>query len=248
MLVLVQNLGVRRIIPTSDNITGRGRENVMRAIKLICRCRMLLIKTSFKILKYLLKLYSSSTETTCNLKTIDIEMDPPVSLSVSVTASSPISGYWSINRHAILDVFMLLNCPRCFGTQCLKLCDSNEKKTGMRRHLQLTCTVCLYSHTFFTLKQVDPPKKNKGQQKLYNVNIRAIYGSIQVDCWSWRFKETLLLFKYTMLSNNYQNISLKIKESAKCVVREKCVNSHVQITGSGRTVNVGVSVDGTLAA
>ena len=79
---------------------------------------------------------------------------------------------------------MLLSCPGCFGTQCLKLCDYNEKKTGMRRHLQLTCIVCLYSHTFFTLKQVDPPKKNKGQQKLYNVNIRAIYGSRQVDCWS----------------------------------------------------------------
>ena len=26
MLVLVQNLGVRRIIPTSDNITGRGND------------------------------------------------------------------------------------------------------------------------------------------------------------------------------------------------------------------------------
>ena len=26
MLVLVQNLGVRRIIPTSDNITGRGSD------------------------------------------------------------------------------------------------------------------------------------------------------------------------------------------------------------------------------
>ena len=37
-----------------------------------------------------------------------------------------------------------------------------------------------------------------------------------------------------MLSNNYQNISLKIKESAKRVVREKYVNSHVQITGSSR--------------
>ena len=139
MLVLVQNLGVRRIIPTSDNITGRGRENVMRTIKLTCRCRMLLIKTSFKILKYLLNLYSSSTETTCNLKTIDIEMDPPVSLSVSVTPSSPISGYWSINRHAILNVFMLLSCPGCFGTQCLKLCDYNEKKTGMRFAAHLYC-------------------------------------------------------------------------------------------------------------
>ena len=39
MLVVEQNLGVRRIIPTSD-IMGSRRENVIRTIKLICRCRM----------------------------------------------------------------------------------------------------------------------------------------------------------------------------------------------------------------
>ena len=103
---------------------------------------MLLIKTIFNILKCLLKLYSSSTETTRNLKTIEIEMNPPASLSVSVTASSPISGCRSINRHVVLaDVFMLLSCHRCLGTQCLKLCDTNKKKKGMTRLLQLSCTV-----------------------------------------------------------------------------------------------------------
>ena len=29
MLVVVQNIGVKGIIPTSDNIMGRRRENVM---------------------------------------------------------------------------------------------------------------------------------------------------------------------------------------------------------------------------
>ena len=57
MVVDVQNLGVRKIIPTSENIMGRKRENVMRTVKLICGCRMLLIKITFKILKYLLKLF-----------------------------------------------------------------------------------------------------------------------------------------------------------------------------------------------
>ena len=57
MLVDVQNLGVRRIIPTSENIVGRKRENVVRTVKLISRCRMLLVKVLFKILKYLLKLF-----------------------------------------------------------------------------------------------------------------------------------------------------------------------------------------------
>ena len=99
ILVVVQNLGVRRIIPASDNIMGSRRENVMWTTKLISRCRMLLIKTIVKILKYLLKLYSSLTATACYSKIIFIDMDPPASLSVSVTASSPISRYRSINRH-----------------------------------------------------------------------------------------------------------------------------------------------------
>ena len=42
MLIVVQNLGVIRIIPTSQSIMGRRRENMMRTIKLICKCRMLL--------------------------------------------------------------------------------------------------------------------------------------------------------------------------------------------------------------
>ena len=47
----------------------------------------MLIKTMLKILKDLLKSYSSSTATACNSKIIVIEMDPPASLLVSVTAS-----------------------------------------------------------------------------------------------------------------------------------------------------------------
>ena len=78
MVVGAQNLGLRKIIPTSKNIAGRRGENVMRTIKLICRCRMLLIKAT------------SSTATACNSKIINIEMDPPASLFVSVTAPPPI--------------------------------------------------------------------------------------------------------------------------------------------------------------
>ena len=58
-VVAVQKLRVRRIILTNHQIMGSTRENVMWTIKLICWCRMLLIKTIFRILKYLLKLYSS---------------------------------------------------------------------------------------------------------------------------------------------------------------------------------------------
>ena len=47
ILVVEQNLGVRRIIPTSD-IMGSRRENVIRTIKLICRCRMLFYKNNLQ--------------------------------------------------------------------------------------------------------------------------------------------------------------------------------------------------------
>ena len=54
------------------------------------------------------------------------------------------------------------------------------KKKGLARHLQFSCAVCLYSYGFFTPKQIDLPKENKGGQKLYDVNVRAIYGCRQV--------------------------------------------------------------------
>ena len=57
MLVDVQNQGVKRTISASENVMGGIRENVMRTVKLICSCRILLIKTIFKTLKYLLKLF-----------------------------------------------------------------------------------------------------------------------------------------------------------------------------------------------
>ena len=79
----------------------------------------------------------------------------------------------------VADVFMLPSCPGCHSIQCLKLCDINEKKKGLARYLRLSCTVCLYNHTFFTSKQIDLPKKKNRGQKLYQVNVRAIYGCRQ---------------------------------------------------------------------
>ena len=121
MLVDAQHLGVRRIIPTSENIIGRKRENVMRTIKLICRCRMLLIKTICKILKYLLKLYYHQQQQHVVL------IDPPASVSAPTTASSPTFGYRLIDMSISADIVMLLNCPGCHSIQCLKLCNINKK-------------------------------------------------------------------------------------------------------------------------
>ena len=68
LLVVVQNLGARRIILRSYSMIGSRRENVMWTIKLICWCRMFLITTILKTLKYLVKLYSPLIVTACNFK------------------------------------------------------------------------------------------------------------------------------------------------------------------------------------
>ena len=83
----------------------------------------------------------------------------------------------------------------------------------------VSCTVCLYSHIFFTSKQIDLSKKNKGRQKLYDVNFRAIYGCRQVDAGHEHFEKLCYYLNMPdpMLSNNYQNILPKLNESAECV-------------------------------
>ena len=90
---------------------------------------------------------------------IDTEMDPPVSLSVSAIALSPISGYQLIDMSILTGVFTLLSCPGCHRIQFLNF--KKLMKNGLARHLQLSCTVCLYSNSFFTLKQINLPKKKK---------------------------------------------------------------------------------------
>ena len=42
------------------------------------------------------------------------------------------------------------------------------KEKGLARHLQLSSTVYLHSHTFFNSKQINLQKKNKGGQKIYD--------------------------------------------------------------------------------
>ena len=127
------------------------------------------------------EIISSSTTTAFSSKIIDIEMDLPASLSVrSVTASTPISGYRLIDMSILADVFL---CYLVFlDVMVFNVLNfvTLMKKKGLARHLQFSCAVCLYSYGFFTPKQIDLPKENKGGQKLYDVNVRAIYGCRQV--------------------------------------------------------------------
>ena len=49
----------------------------------------------------------------------------------------------------------------------------------------------------------------------------------------------------SMLSNNYQNILLKLKQSAKRVADETMLMALSKLRGAADSVNVGVSVDET---
>ena len=64
---------------------------------------------------------------------IDIEKDPPASLSVSAIALSPISGYQLIDMSILTGVFALLSCPGCHRIQFLDF-----------KKLMKNCLACLF--------------------------------------------------------------------------------------------------------
>ena len=114
------------------------------------------------------------------------------------------------------------------------------------RHLKLSCTVCLYSYTFFISKQINLPKKTKGGQKLYSMNVRAIYGCRQVGTGHEHLKKSCcyLNMPEPMLSKHYQKFSLKLKEFAKRVAEKSMSMATSKLRGAADSSTVGVSVDG----
>ena len=125
------------------------------------------------------EIISSSTATACNSKIIDIDMDLRASLSFSVTALT--SEYQLIDMSILTDIFMLLSCLGCHGTPCLKLCDL-MKKRKVWQDICNSVALLVDTVTHFSPRnktKIDLPKKNKGGQKLYYVNVRAIYGCKQ---------------------------------------------------------------------
>ena len=147
----------------------------------------------------------------------------------------------------LADVFMLLSCPGCHGIQYFNFCGINEKKKGLARHLFATQLHCLlfiqYSHTFVTMKQIDLSKKNEEQQKLYDVNVRAIYGCRQAGR-HWRLMKkrqiwqaicnsvVLLVYKVTHFSP--PNIDLSKKNKG----RPKVYDVHVRAIYRCREVRI----------
>ena len=97
------------------------------------------------------------------------------------------------------------------------------------------------------MKQLDLPKKNKEEQKLYDVSVRAIYGCRQVGAGHEHLKKLCcyLNMPEPMLSNNYQIISLKLKEFAKGVTEKSMSMAAAKLRGAADSTDVGVSVDRT---
>ena len=121
MLIDVQNLGVRKLFPQAKISCDENNKTDLQVQNVVNKNNLQDTEVSTEII-------SSPTAATCSSKSIDIQMDPPPSLSAPTTASSPISGYQLINITISADVFILLSCPGFHNIQCLKLCDINERK------------------------------------------------------------------------------------------------------------------------
>ena len=79
------------------------------------------------------------------------------------------------------------------------------------------------------------------------MNVRAISGCRQVGAGHEHLKKLCcyLNMPEPMLSNNYQNISLKLKESAKRVAEKSLSIAASKLSGTAAGADVSVSVDET---
>ena len=114
-----------------------------------------------------------------------------------------------------------------------------DEKRKVWQDICNSVTLFVYITTHFHLKQIDLKQKNKGGQKLYDVNVRAIYGCRQVGTGHEHLKKLCYYLNMLepMLSKYYQHILLKLEGSAKL--------SQIKgrMYGAADTVDVGVSVD-----
>ena len=82
---------------------------------------------------------------------------------------------------------------------------------------------------------------------MYDVNVRTIYGCRQVGAGHEHLRKVHCFFNMSepMFSNNYHNISFKLKESVKRVEEKSMSTAASKLRGLADTANVGVSVDVT---
>ena len=184
----------------------------------------------------------TSSKTISDAKVIDL-------LSDKVVDDTEISGYRLVDASILSLIFKSLCCPDCKNGDCLQLYDLASKKKGLARCLELKCSCCSYTRTFYTSKELTRKDGGKGRNK-YEINVRAVYACRQIGSGHEHLKKLCCYLDMPELltSDNYDSISKTIQASAK-VVAEKSMSDAAEelknLNGDGKNTDVGVSVDGT---
>ena len=178
-------------------------------------------------------------------KVIDIEPDIPL-------GGEPVtSGFRLVDMEILGSVINCLAYPECFGSSSLQLHDINEKKKGLARLLEISCTTCPYKQEFYTSKQVkkhlEEDQKEEGGGKHMEINLRAVYGmrSIGVGHASLGKMCCHLNMPEPMNSKNYDKLSNTLRDAVKVVAERSVVDVFEELRGENETADASVSVDGT---
>ena len=180
-----------------------------------------------------------TVETASSSKIIEIETQNTTSSAAAptnnnVSARQAPSGYRLIDISILSNIFSFLCCPDCKDTKSLQLSDIDDEKKGLARLLQLQCTSCLYTKTFFTSKQLSASEK--GGRKSFDINVRSVYACRQIGAGHEQLKKMCIYLNMPspMLSNNYTKISNKLKVSAKKVAEKSMAMAASQLRGEAR--------------
>ena len=164
-----------------------------------------------------------------------------------------ISGFYLLDMAVLNEVFSIVSCPECHGTNCLSLTDIGEKKKGLAHFINLSCSFCLYYHQFYTSRKVEniatsttTTKKTRGP-KVMEVNLRMVYGCRAVGVGHASMTKLCghLNMPPPMSSENYDNLSQSLKVVAKEVAEKSMSDAGADLRGDAETADVGVFVDGT---
>ena len=136
----------------------------------------------------------------------------------------------------------LIGCHSIFNV--LNVATLMEKWKKKRFHRTFATQLhCLFTH--FSPQNIHLPKKNKRLQKLYDVNVRAIYGCRQFGVGHENFVVTWICLSLYSQITTKTNIPFKSKESPTIVAEISMSTTASKLCGTTDTVDVGVSVDET---
>ena len=161
-----------------------------------------------------------------------------------------IVGFRLIDISILSNVFKVLSCPGCKGTDCINLSESG--KQGLASTLQLQCEFCLYKYSFATSRKCRPlnstkKKKEKWCRKFNEVNLRIVYGCRTVGAGYQALRKLCghLNMPPPMTQDSYDNLSNGIKEAAKSVAEKSMASAAAELRGVADYADVPISLDGS---